>query len=322
MNKLIIQIPCFNEAATLGVTLSSLPREIPGIDVVEWLVIDDGSTDKTVEVALEHNVDHVVRLPRNQGLARAFVAGLDASLKAGADIIVNTDADNQYRADDIPKLIEPILSGSAEIVIGARSISDIKHFSYTKKVLQKIGSWVVRFASGTDIPDAPSGFRAISRASAMRLNVFNKHTYTLETIIQAGQKSMAIMSVPVRTNKELRPSRLIKSIPGYISRSTLTIIRIFMTYKPFRFFAIPGVIVFGLGILVGLRFLYFYFTGQGAGHVQSVILGALLVGTGFFILVVGLIADLISVNRKLLEKLDWRTSMMEEEIKDINKDRN
>jgi glycosyltransferase involved in cell wall biosynthesis len=179
MNKLIIQIPCFNEAATLGVTLSSLPREIPGIDVVEWLVIDDGSTDKTVEVALEHNVDHVVRLPRNQGLARAFVAGLDASLKAGADIIVNTDADNQYRADDIPKLIEPILSGSAEIVIGARSISDIKHFSYTKKVLQKIGSWVVRFASGTDIPDAPSGFRAISRASAMRLNVFNKHTYTL-----------------------------------------------------------------------------------------------------------------------------------------------
>jgi glycosyltransferase involved in cell wall biosynthesis len=320
MKKLIIQIPCYNEADTLGVTLSSLPRKIKGIDVVEWLVIDDGSTDKTAEVALAHNVDHIVRLPRNQGLARAFVAGLDASLKAGADIIVNTDADNQYRAADIPRLVEPILSGSAEIVIGARSISDIKHFSYTKKMLQKIGSWVVRFASGTDIPDAPSGFRAISRAAAMRMNVFNRHTYTLETIIQAGQKSMAIMSVPVRTNKDLRPSRLIKSIPGYIGRSVLTIIRIFMTYKPFRFFAIPGVVVFGLGLLVGLRFLYFYFTGEGAGHIQSVILGALLLGAGFFILIVGLIADLISVNRKLLEKLDWRTSMLEEEIKSRNKE--
>jgi len=315
MTKLIIQIPCYNEEATLGTTLSSLPREIPGVNVVEWLIIDDGSTDRTVEVALAHGVDHVVRFLHNQGLAKVFMAGLEACLKAGADIIVNTDADNQYCSVDIPKLIEPILSGRAEIVVGARPIAEIKHFSLIKKYLQRLGSWVVRFASRTDIPDVPSGFRAMSRDAAMRLNVFNEYTYTLETIIQAGQKGMAIISVPIRTNEDLRPSRLVKSIPSYIKKSVLTIIRIFMTYRSFTFFAIPGVISFSLGILLGLRFLYFYLIGTGGGHIQSVILAALFLGVGFSLAVVGLIADLISVNRKLLEKLDWRVQKIEEDMR-------
>ena len=312
MVKLIIQIPCYNEENSLDVTLSSLPSRISGIDIVERLIIDDGSTDRTVEVALSHGVEHIVRFPRHQGLAKAFMAGLDACLRAGADIIVNTDADNQYSADDIPKLIEPILSGKAELVVGARPIADIEHFSPLKKFLQKIGSWAVRLASRTDIPDVPSGFRAMSREAAMKLNVFNEYTYTLETIIQAGQKNMAISSVPVRTNKDLRPSRLVKSIPSYIRRSIITIVRIFMTYKPFEFFAFPGIIAFGVGMLLGLRFLYFYITSGGAGHIQSVILTALLMGIGSSLIVVGLVADLISVNRKLLEKLDYRLHQIEE----------
>jgi glycosyltransferase involved in cell wall biosynthesis len=319
--KLIIQIPCYNEEATLGIALSALPREIPGVDKIEWLIIDDGSRDRTVEVARQYGVDHVVRLPRNQGLAKGFMAGLDASLKAGADIIVNTDADNQYCADDIPKLIEPILKGEAEIVVGARPIDDIEHFSLMKKALQKLGSWVVRMASKTDIPDAPSGFRAMSRKASMQLNVFNEYTYTLETIIQAGQKNMAIVSVPIRTNGDLRPSRLVKSIPAYVRRSILTIVRIFMTYKPFRFFVVPGLVFFTLGFIVGLRFLYFYFIGHGTGHIQSVILAALLMGGGFFLGVTGLIADLISVNRKLLEKIDWRIRQIEEIMRDKEDDR-
>jgi glycosyltransferase involved in cell wall biosynthesis len=309
--KLIIQIPCYNEEDTLSTTLSELPKELNGISKIEWLVIDDGSTDNTVEIAKSHGVNHIVRHTKNLGLARAFSTGLDKCIELGADIIVNTDADNQYCADDIPKLIGPILSGEAEMVVGARSIVDIKHFSTSKKILQKIGSWVVRLASKTDIPDAPSGFRAISRNAAMQLNVFNEYTYTLETIIQAGQKGIVTVSVPVRTNKDLRPSRLVKSIPGYISRSIMIIIRIFMTYKPFKFFAIPGVISFVLGFLIGLRFLYFYFTVGSSGHIQSIILAALLLGIGFFLTVVGLLADLISVNRKLLEKLDWRIQKIE-----------
>jgi glycosyltransferase involved in cell wall biosynthesis len=312
--RLIIQIPCYNEEATLAITLSALPRQLPDIDKVEWLIIDDGSKDRTVEVARQYGVDHVVRLPRNQGLAKGFMAGLDACLKAGADIIVNTDADNQYCADDIPKLIEPIVRGEAEIVVGARPIDEIGHFSPLKKALQKLGSWVVRIASKTDIPDAPSGFRAMSRKAAMQLNVFNEYTYTLETIIQAGQKNMAIVSVPIRTNSDLRPSRLVKSIPSYVQRSILTIVRIFMTYKPFRFFVVPGVIAFAIGFLIGLRFLYHYMVGQGAGHIQSLILAALLMGTGFFLGVTGLIADLIAVNRKLLEKLDVRLRQVEENM--------
>lgn len=310
--KLIIQIPCFNEAETLAITLAALPRSVPGFDSVEWLVIDDGSQDDTVRIARENGVDHVVSHVCNQGLARTFMTGLEACLRLGADVIVNTDADNQYNADDIPALVRPIIEKRAEMVIGARPIESIKHFSLSKKLLQKCGSWVVRLASGTDIPDAPSGFRAMSRAAAMRLNVFNEYTYTLETIIQAGQKGMAVTSVPVRTNEDLRPSRLVKSIPSYIQRSILTIIRIFMTYKPFRFFAVPGAVSFSLGMLLGLRFIFFYFTGEGGGHIQSVILSALLLGAGFFLIVIGLVVDLISVNRKLLEKLDWRMQKMEE----------
>jgi len=304
--KLIIQIPCYNEEETLPFTLTKLPRELPGIDSIEWLVIDDGSTDRTLEVARANGVNHIVRLPRNQGLARAFMVGLEACLKAGADIIVNTDADNQYCADDIPKLIQPILDGNAQIVVGARPISDIEHFSATKKLLQRIGSWVVRLASKTDIPDAPSGFRAITREAAMRLNVFNEYTYTLETIIQAGQKNMAIVSVPIQTNEELRPSRLVRSIPSYVWRSILTIIRIFITYRPFRFFAMQGAISFVMGFLIGLRFLFFYFSGHGRGHIQSLILATLLLGVGFLLMVAGVLADLIATNRKMLEELKWR----------------
>ena len=241
MTKLIIQIPCYNEEETLGVTLDDLPRRVPGIQRVEWLVIDDGSADRTAEVARRHGVHHVVRLPVNQGLARAFMAGIRHSLAAGADIIVNTDADNQYCAADIPKLIQPILEGRASIVIGARAIAQIDHFSRRKKLLQRLGSWVVRVASGTDVPDAPSGFRAFSREAALLLNVFNTHTYTLETIIQAGRRGIPIVSVPIRTNPDLRPSRLIRSLPSYVLRSAVTILRSFATYKPLRFFASIGI---------------------------------------------------------------------------------
>lgn len=316
MTKLIIQIPCFNEEEALPTTLAALPRSIDGVDVVEWLVIDDGSIDRTVEVALANGADHVVRLPRHQGLAKGFLAGLEACVRRGADVIVNTDADNQYCADDIPKLIEPILQGRAQIVVGARPIAEVAHFSPVKKALQKIGSRIVRIASNTDIPDAPSGFRAMSREAAMRLNVFNDYTYTLETIIQAGQKGMAIASTPIRTNRDLRPSRLVRSIPSYVFRSAVTILRIFMTYRPFRFFALPGALAAGVGLLIGLRFLYHYVAGTGAGMIQSLILAALLMGTGAFSIVVGLVADLISVNRMLLEKLDWRLQRLEDHIRD------
>ena len=314
MTKLIVQIPCYNEEATLGVTLKALPRTVPGIDIVEWLVVDDGSTDATVKVAKSHGVHHVVALQRHQGLSKAFMAGLEAGLKAGADVIVNTDADNQYCADDIPKLVAPILNGSAEIVVGARPIGETDHFSPTKRTLQKLGSWVVRLASRTDIPDAPSGFRAISRNAAMQLHVFNEYTYTLETIIQAGQKSMAITSVPVGTNPDSRPSRLYKNIPTYLHRQVSTIVRIFMTYRPFRFFAVPGIFLFVAGFAIGLRFLYFYLTVGGEGKIQSLILAALLMGSGFFLVVVGLVADLIAVNRNLLERLDWKVQQIEEKL--------
>ncbi|MEX1027484.1 MAG: glycosyltransferase family 2 protein [Candidatus Paceibacterota bacterium] len=311
MTKLIIQIPAYNEEQTLGTTLRALPRELPGVDVVEWLVIDDGSSDRTVEVAQTHGADHVIRLARHQGLARAFIAGIEACVSLGADIIVNTDADNQYRADDIGRLIAPVLRHEAEMVIGARPIAQIRHFSLTKKLLQKLGSWVVRLASGTNIPDAPSGFRAYSRNAAMQLRVFNEYTYTLETIIQAGQKNMAITWVPIRTNPDTRPSRLVRSVPSYVFRSLMTIGRIFMTYRPLRFFAVPGITLFLLGVALGVRFLAYYFGGVGGGHVQSLILAALLLGGGFFLGVVGLVVDLISVNRQLLERLDYRMHALE-----------
>lgn len=301
--KLLIQIPCLNEAGTLAIALGALPRQVPGFDVVEWLIIDDGSMDDTVRVALENGVDHVVRHTRNQGLARGFMTGLDACLRLGADVIVNTDADNQYNAEDIPALTAPILAGKADIVVGARPIETIEHFSPVKKMLQKLGSWVVRVASKTDIPDAPSGFRAMSRSAAQRLVVFNDYTYTLETIIQAGQKNMAITSVPIRVNGDLRPSRLVKSIPSYIKRSIVTIVRIFVIYRPFRFFGAIGVILFGSGFLVGLRFLWAYFGDEGAGHIQSLILAALLMGMGFQTFMVAFLADLLAANRKLLEEI-------------------
>ncbi len=314
MVKLIIQIPCYNEEATLGVTLAQLPRRLPGVDVIEWLIVDDGSKDRTVEVARRGGVDHVVRLPGHKGLSRAFLAGLEACLDAGADVIVNTDADNQYNAADIPKLLAPILAGQAEMVIGARPIDEIQHFSPLKKCLQKLGSWVVARASRTQVADAASGFRAMNRAAAMRMHVFNDYTYTLETIIQAGRKGMSVVSVPIRTNGELRPSRLVKSIPTYVRRQFFTITRIFMTYRPFRFFAFPGVALFGFGLVVALRFLWFYVTEGGSGHVQSLILSALCMGMGFFLFVVGLLADLISVNRQLLERIDWRVQVLEDKL--------
>jgi glycosyltransferase involved in cell wall biosynthesis len=316
--KLIIQIPCYNEEETIGTTLRCLPRELPGVDAIEWLIIDDGSTDRTVEEAVAHGVDHVVRLPSNQGLAKAFMAGLEACLKGGADIIVNTDADNQYSAEDIPKIIEPILSGNAEIVVGARPISDIEHFSLIKKFCQKLGSLVVRLASKTEVRDAPSGFRAISRQAAMRLSVFTEYTYTLETIIQAGQNGMAIASVPISTNEDLRPSRLVKSVPYYIKQSIMTIIRIFMTYRPLQFFAFFGMAFFLTGLIISLRFVYFYLTGNGVGHVQSLLLSILLMGTGFFLIVTALMADLIAMNRKLLEHIRWRVWRLEDYLREVN----
>ncbi|MGE8317169.1 MAG: glycosyltransferase family 2 protein [Comamonas sp.] len=305
--KLIIQIPCLNEAGTLAIALQDLPRQVPGFDTVEWLIIDDGSTDDTVRVALENGVDHVVRHTRNQGLARGFMTGVDACLRLGADVIVNTDADNQYNAQDIPALTAPILAGTADIVVGARPIETIEHFSPLKKMLQKLGSWVVRVASKTDIPDAPSGFRAMDRAAAQRLMVFNDYTYTLETIIQAGQKNMAITSVPIRVNGDLRPSRLVKSIPSYIKRSIITIVRIFVVYQPFKFFVTIGSALFGLGFLIGLRFLWKYWGGDGAGHIQSLILSGALLGMGFQTFLVAFLADLLSANRRLLEEIRTKT---------------
>ena len=304
--KLIIQIPCFNEAETLPLALAELPREVPGCDVVEWLIIDDGSSDNTAEVARANGVDHVVRHTCNQGLARAFMTGLEHGLELGADIIVNTDADNQYYGGDIASLVAPVVDGSADLVIGERPISQIEHFSWLKKRLQWLGSWVVRKASTTDVPDAPSGFRAISRAAATELNVFNNYTYTLETIIQAGQRNMAIASVPVRVNEDLRPSRLVKSIPSYIKRSIVTIIRIFVIYRPFRFFAAIGAVSFGLGSLLGLRFLVYWLLGQGDGHVQSLILAAVLLIAGFQTILVAFLADQLAANRLLLQQIRSR----------------
>lgn len=301
--KLIIQIPCYNEAETLSIALGALPREVEGFDTVEWLIINDGSTDDTVKVARECGVDHIVNFKHNKGLAKGFMAGITRCLEEGADVIVNTDADNQYEAGDIPKLVKPILEHKAEYVIGERPISTTDHFSPIKKFLQKLGSWVVRKASGTDIPDAPSGFRAMSRECAMQLNVHSEYTYTLETIIQAGQKNMAITSVPIRTNEDLRPSRLFKSMGMYIKKSIITIIRIFVVYKPFRFFMSIALVLFTLGFLLGLRFLYFWLSGDGDGHIQSVILSGVLMGIGFQTGLIAFVADLLAVNRNLLEDI-------------------
>lgn len=304
--KVVIQIPCLDEAESLPVTLAALPRQIPGVDELEILVIDDGSRDATSEVAKAHGVHHIVRHPQRQGLARAFLAGVSAALDRGADVIVNTDADNQYCADDIPALIEPILAGRADLVVGARPIASIREWSPTKKWLQRLGSWVVWRLAGVAVKDAPSGFRAMSRRAALRMNVFSEYTYTLETLMQAGQAGLAVENVPVRVNPALRPSRLIHSTGGYVFRSMVTILRIFATYRPFRFFMALGAAVFSLGLVLGGRFVVFFAQGQGQGHVQSLILAAVLLLIGFQLCVVGVLADLISVNRKLLEDIQRR----------------
>jgi glycosyltransferase involved in cell wall biosynthesis len=313
MTKLVIQIPCFNEEETIGVTLAALPTALPGIDQIEILIIDDGSTDDTVAVAKASGADHVVSFPRNLGLAKAFVAGLDESVRLGAEIIVNTDADNQYNADDIATIVAPIIAGQAEIVVGARPISEIAHFSLLKRTLQRLGSSVVRKASNTDVADATSGFRAMTRDAAQQLNVFSDYTYTLETIIQAGQKGMAIISVPIRVNGETRPSRLITGIPSYVRRSMLTIIRMSITYRPLRFFVWLGGLVFLAGFIIGVRFLGFYLGGVGGGHIQSLILASMLMSMGFIVVVTGILADLIAVNRKILEQIAWRIKKIEEQ---------
>lgn len=313
--KLIIQIPCYNEAETLRIALEALPKHIEGISKIEYLIINDGSNDNTVEVAKSWGINYVVNFKQNKGLARGFMAGIDACLRNGADIIVNTDADNQYCADDIEKLVKPIVDGEYDIVIGERPIDDTEHFSPIKKKLQRLGSWVVQKASNTDIPDAPSGFRAYNRDAAMRLNVINEYTYTLETIIQAGRDKMAMTSVPVRTNEALRESRLFKSTGTYVKRGGGVIIRAFAMYKPLKFFVVIGLIPFLIGVFIGIRFLFFYAQGVGNGHIQSLILAAVLLMMGWQTVMIGLQADIIAANRKLLQDIQYRVKKMELEDK-------
>lgn len=305
MKKLVIQIPCYNESGTLALALKEIPRSVEGFDKVEILIIDDGSSDNTAEVAEACGVDRVVRHHCNMGLAKAFMTGLHTALSMGADVIVNTDADNQYCAADIPKLTEPILAGKAEYVIGTRPIAEIPHFSPVKKLLQKFGSYMVRKFSGTAVEDAPSGFRALTREAALQINVFNDYTYTLETIIQAGVKNIPIACVPIRVNEDLRPSRLVKSIPKYIQRSVFTMVRIAVIYRPFRFFMTSGVLSFLIGVVISCRFLWFFFQNAGNGKVQSLLMASLFMLAGFISCIVAFIADLLAVNRKLLEEIQY-----------------
>jgi glycosyltransferase involved in cell wall biosynthesis len=309
--KLIIQIPCYNEAETLPLTLADLPDSLPGVDVIEFLVVDDGSRDDTAAVAGRLGVHHIVRLAGNRGLARAFAAGLEASVLNGADIIVNTDADNQYLGDDVSRLIEPILRGTADIVVGDRGVDGVPSFSPLKRRLQRLGSWVITRAAGTDIPDAPSGFRAYTRDAALRTLVLSNYSYTLETLIQAGAQRLAIEYVPVRTNPPTRPSRLMHHLPDYVSNSVVTIVRAYTLYRPLRVFAALGAITILAGLLLGLRFLYFYAIGQGDGHVQSLILTAVLLIIGFQTLLIGLVADLVGFNRKIVEETLYRIRRLE-----------
>lgn len=308
--KVVIQVPCFNEAEHLGAVLDDLPRSMPGADTVTVLVIDDGSTDGTSDVARAHGADPVIRHPRNRGLAAAFAHGLQAALELGADVVVNTDGDHQYRGDDVLRLVQPILDGRADMVVGDRQVDTIPHFSRVKKWLQKTGSLVVRWASRTSVPDATSGFRAFSREAALRLEIFSTYTYTLETLIQAGRKGLTVMSVPVTTNPILRRSRLVRSVPGYVLRSAVTILRVFLMYEALRVFLILGAIPFIGGLLLLARFLYFYLIGDGTGHVQSLIVAAILVVLGFQTFLLGLLGDLIAKNRHLNEETNYRLKRM------------
>jgi glycosyltransferase involved in cell wall biosynthesis len=301
--KLIIQIPCYNEALTLPETIRHLPKNIDGIDQIEYLVIDDGSQDNTAEVAKEHGANHVIRLKKNQGLAGAFKAGLDACIRLGADIIVNTDADNQYVSADITKLIEPIIKGNAELVIGDRGVATEESFTPLKRKLQTFGSYVVSKASGLEIPDATSGFRAMTRETALKTNVLSNYSYTLETLIQAGNRNISVTSVPVRTNPPRRPSRLMHGIWDYLIKSTITIIRAYAMYRAIRVFFSVGLVLLLAGGVLAVRYLVFFLQGQGAGHVQSVIVSAVLIIVGFQTMLNGLLADLIASNRKMLEEI-------------------
>lgn len=301
--KLFIQIPCFNEEKTLPLVLNDLPSRLDGIDTIEVLVIDDGSTDGTAAVAAAAGVRHILKIPANRGLANAFMAGIEYCLRNGADIIVNTDADLQYRGQDIQKLVNPVLQNTADLVIGTRPIDEIGHFSPLKKFLQRMGSWVVRIVSHTNVLDAPSGFRAYSRRAAANLQVFNTYTYTIETIIQAGQSGMVIGQVPIGVNEQTRPSRLVKSIWKYVKQMILIILRVFVIYKPFTFFSIIGSITFLSGFVIGLRFLYFFIQGAGQGHIQSLILASVLLGMGFQTVLIAFLADMIGANRKMLQQI-------------------
>lgn len=312
--KLIIQIPCHNEAQVLPQTVQSLPRFIPGIDELEYMVVDDGSQDNTVQVAQTIGVHHIISLPTHLGLAAAFITGLEACLKRGADIIVNTDADNQYLAEDINLLLEPILAGRAELVVGDRGVGSLAAFSPLKRILQRVGSWVIAKASGVKTPDATSGFRAITREAALRTLVLNEYSYTLETLIQAGARHTVVEYVPVRTNPQTRPSRLIRSIPHYLAQSSATIIRAYTMYRPLRVFTALGTIMLLIGLGWSARYMYFFFKGEGGGHVQSVIMAAVFLIVGFQVLLIGLLADLTGFNRKISEETLYRLRRLELEI--------
>ena len=309
--KLIIQIPCFNEETTLPVTLADLPRKVPGFDTVEWLVIDDGSADRTVEVARANGVDHIVRLTNNTGLAAGFQAGLDACLKLGADVIVNTDADNQYSAASIPSLVAPIIAGTADMVVGDRETDNIEHFSPLKKRLQRLGSWVVRQASSTDVPDTTSGFRAYNREAAIQMAVVSKFTYTLETIIQAGKLLVATDHVPIRTNDKLRESRLFPSMWAYVRRNSVSIFRIYTQYEPLKVFMTAASIIGIIALVIWARFFYFYAQGDGAGHVQSLIFGAVLFNAAVVLGAIGILGDLLAGQRTMTQRIFERVRRVE-----------
>jgi glycosyltransferase involved in cell wall biosynthesis len=309
--KLIIQIPCYNEEKTLPITFRDLPREIPGVDQLEYLIINDGSKDRTVEVARELGIHHIVNFPNNRGLAKGFMAGIDACLKLGADIIVNTDGDNQYKGQDIIDLVQPILESKAEVVVGDRQTDTIEHFSPLKKRFQKVGSWVVRKASDSNVIDATSGFRAYSRSAAMKLNVISEYSYTLETLIEAGRSKTAIGNVPIGTNEKLRESRLFKSMWSYMKRSSSTIVRTYSMYRPLKIFMTLSGISLLFGLIIGIRFLYYLSIGEGGGHIQSLILVAILIMTGIQMGVFGLLADAIAANRKINNEMLFRLKRIE-----------